>query len=165
MEVNLEEECLKVLVLHQPVAADLRYIVSVLKINSDLERIGDLAVNIAKRARRLDKRPPLVIPDDITVMTRKAQQMLKNSLDALIRLDLNIAAKVCEDDQEVDQLHNKTFSYLEEHIKMNPEQAGDLIHLVGISRHLERIADHATNIAEDVMYMVRGEISRHSGKS
>ncbi len=162
MEVNLEEECLKVLALHQPVAADLRYIVSVLKINNDLERMGDLSVNIAKQARRLAERPPITIPDDITLMTRKVQQMVKDSLDALIRLDMVIAAKVREDDQEVDLLHKKTFGYVENTISNNPEQAGDLIHLVGISRYLERIADHATNIAEDVMYMVDGEISRHT---
>ncbi len=163
MEVNLEEECLKVLALHQPVAADLRFIVSVLKINNDLERIGDLSVNIAKQSRRLAQRPPIVIPNDITLMARKVQQMLKDSLDALIRLDLKKAAQVRQDDQEVDALHKKTFGYVEEHVRKSPEQAGDFIHLVGISRYLERIADHATNIAEDVMYMVEGEISRHTG--
>lgn len=162
MEVELEEECLKVLALHQPVAADLRILISVLKINNDLERIGDLAVNVARQARILALRPPLAIPDDISVMARKVQTMLKRALDSLINLDTDKAQIVRDADSEVDRLHANTFGYVENNVRDNPERVGDLLYLVGISRYLERIADHATNIAEDVMYMVEGEISRHS---
>ncbi|MFQ5470877.1 MAG: phosphate signaling complex protein PhoU [Gammaproteobacteria bacterium] len=162
MEVALEEECLKVLALYQPVAIDLRFIVSVLKINNDLERIGDLAVNIAKQAHRMASLTPVTIPDGINLMVTNVQLMLKISLDALIKMDPELAVDVCERDQEVDDLHKKTFSYVEQQIKENPDQTSEMIHLVGISRYLERIADHATNIAEDVIYMVEGEISRHS---
>ncbi|NQU26746.1 MAG: phosphate signaling complex protein PhoU [Candidatus Marinimicrobia bacterium] len=161
-EVILEENCLKVLALHQPVAMDLRYIVSTLKINNDLERIGDLAVNIAKLAVRQIERSPAEIPAGITSMAKIVQDMLKSSLDAMVKMNTKKARKVCQADEEVDILHKDTFGYVEKKIRRNPEQTGDFLILIGISRYLERIADHATNIAEDVIYMVEGEISRHS---
>lgn len=161
-EVVLEENCLKVLALHQPVAMDLRYIVSALKINNDLERIGDLAVNIAKQAVRQTERNAVEIPAGITTMAKIVQDMLKSSLDAMIKMNTKKSRKVCQADEEVDNLHKNTFGYVEKKIRQNPERTGDFLILIGISRYLERIADHATNIAEDVIYMVEGEISRHS---
>ena len=160
-EVEIEEECLKILALHQPVAIDLRFIVAVLKINNDLERIGDLAVNIAERAVFLAGQPKVNLPIDLVDMAHKAQSMLKNSLDALINHDSSLAHKVCISDDVVDQMNRLMFIKVQESILNNPQHITSLIHLLSVSRHLERIADHATNIAEDVIYMVEGQIIRH----
>jgi len=160
-EVQVEEECLKILALHQPVAIDLRFIVAVLKINSDLERIGDLAVNIAEHGKYLASREPLEIPFDFPGMAAKAEKMLKRTLDALVNMDAAVASEVCAADDEVDAINREMYSKVEAAIRKNPERLEDLIHLFAISRHVERIADHATNIAEDVIYMTAGEIVRH----
>ena len=160
-EVEIEEDCLKVLALHQPVAIDLRFIVAVLKINNDLERIGDLAVNIAERAVFLATQPKINISSDLLDMAYNAQSMLKNSLDALIKHDAELAHKVCASDDIVDQMNRQMYLKVQEAIIKNPEQISSLIHLLSASRHLERIADHTTNIAEDVIYMVEGQIIRH----
>ncbi|MCL6583430.1 MAG: phosphate signaling complex protein PhoU [bacterium] len=161
IEVDVEEECLKVLALYQPVAIDLRFIVAVLKINNDLERIGDLAVNIAERATFLATQPKVDIPFDLAGMAEKAQLMLRRSLDALVNMDSQLAREVCASDDEVDALNRDMYAYVQAGITRHPEEVECLIHLLSVSRHLERIADHATNIAEDVIYMVDGEISRH----
>lgn len=160
-EVEVEEECLKILALHQPVAIDLRYIVSVLKINNDLERIADLAANIAERAIFLAAKPPVHPPDTIQRMAKIVQMMLKKSLDALVEMDAILAQEVREMDNEVDSLHREMYRTVESKIQANPEEIEIWLQLTGISRYLERAADHATNIAEDVIYMVEGEISRH----
>ena len=160
-EVEIEEECLKNLALHQPVAIDLRFIVAVLKINTDLERIGDLAVNIAERAVFLSDQPKVNISLDLVEMARKSQLMLKKSLDALINLDADLAHEVCASDDEVDAMNRQMYLKIQEAILKNPEQIASLIHLLSASRHLERIADHTTNIAEDVIYMIEGQIVRH----
>jgi phosphate transport system protein len=160
-EVEIEEDCLKVLALHQPVAIDLRFIVAVLKINNDLERIGDLAVNVAERAVFLATQPKIDISSDLLNMAHNAQSMLKNSLDALIKHDAKLAHKVCASDDIVDQMNRQMYLKVQEAIIKNPEQISSLIHLLSASRHLERIADHTTNIAEDVIYMVEGQIIRH----
>jgi phosphate transport system protein len=160
-EVDVEEECLKVLALYQPVAIDLRFIVAVLKINNDLERIGDLAVNIAERAAFLATQPKIAIPFDLQGMAEKSQTMLKRSLDALVNMDSHLAREVCASDDEVDALNRDMYSQVKIGINRHPDDVESLIHFLSISRHLERIADHATNIAEDVIYMVDGEISRH----
>jgi len=160
-EVEIEEDCLKVLALHQPVAIDLRFIVAVLKINNDLERIGDLAVNVAERAVFLATQPKIDISSDLLDMANNAQSMLKNSLDALIKHDAELAHKVCASDDIVDQMNRQMYLKVQEAIIKNPEQISSLIHLLSASRHLERIADHTTNIAEDVIYMVEGQIIRH----
>lgn len=160
-EVEVEEDCLKVLALHQPVAIDLRFIIAVLKINSDLERIGDLAVNIAERAVFLATQPKVDISFGFTDMARKAQAMLKKSLDALVNLNADLAREVCASDDEIDSVNRQMYLTVQEAICAHPEQAESLIHLLSVSRHLERIADHATNIAEDVIYMIEGEIVRH----
>jgi phosphate transport system protein len=163
MEVEVEEECLKILALHQPVAIDLRFIVAVLKINNDLERIGDLAVNIAERAAFLASRnhDGLVTLFDFEEMAAKTQAMLKLSLDALVNVDAGLARYVCAADDEVDAMNRQMYHQVEDAIRAHPEQMDALIHMLSISRHLERIADHATNIAEDVIYMIEGVIVRH----
>jgi phosphate transport system protein len=163
-EVDVEEECLKVLALHQPVATDLRFIVAVLKINSDLERVGDMAVNIGERAGFLANREPVELPFDFGEMAQKAQAMLKQSLDALVNMDAELGQQVCAADDEVDLLNRKMYDRVQERICAQPEHVEYLMHFLAVSRHLERIADHATNIAEDVIYMVTGEIVRHKAE-
>ena len=160
-EIEIEEECLKILALHQPVAVDLRFLSAVIKINNDLERIGDEAVNIAQRVLIISKREKLEIPFDYSLMAEKAEYMLKESLDSVVNMDLDIAVNVCASDDEVDDLQNEAYDIIKQAIKNNPERVGYLINLLLISRHLERIADHATNIAEEVVYMIEGEIVRH----
>jgi phosphate transport system protein len=161
MEVGVEEDCLKVLALYQPVAIDLRFIVAVLKMNNDLERIGDLAVNIAERSAFLSKHPPVGFSLCLIEMADKAQEMLKHSLDALVNLNSGLAHDVCAADDEVDAMNRQMYIKIQDAIRTNPDQLESLIHLLSVSRHLERIADHATNIAEDVIYMVEGRIARH----
>jgi len=157
-EVAIEEECLKILALHQPVAHDLRFLVSILKLNHTLERIGDLAVNIAKRAKYLAAQPRLDVPIDFTNIADKAQAMLHKSLDALINMDLNLA-RVAED--EVDALNRETYAQVKDLLRERPDEIETLITLLNVSRHLERIADHASSIAEDVVYLIEGKIIRH----
>jgi phosphate transport system protein len=161
MEVDIEEDCQKVLALHQPVASDLRFIIAVLKINNDLERIGDLAVNIAERAVYLASRERVAMPFDFDAMSSKAQTMLRNSLDALVTLNSDLAFQVLFADEEVDAINRQMYEQVQVGIRQNPEHMEQLIHLLSVSRHLERVADHATNIAEDVIYLIRGEIVRH----
>jgi phosphate transport system protein len=160
-EVDLEEECLKILALYQPVANDLRFIIAVLKINNDLERLGDLAVNIADRAVCLPAFEKNEIIADLTVMAEIAQGMLRMSLNALVNLDPALAREVCAKDDEVDEIHAGIFTKFEEAVRREPDKLQYFISLVGVSRNLERIADHTTNIAEDVIYMSVGEIVRH----
>jgi phosphate transport system protein len=161
MEVDLEEECLKVLALHQPMAVDLRYIVAVLKINSDLERIGDLAVNIAERGAILASHPPVRIPFDLDALETRTREMLRQSLDALVLLDPEAARGVCARDQEVDDLNRQVYDIVRGELREDPARLDTLTPLLNVSRSLERIADHATNIAEDVIYLSQGEIVRH----
>ena len=161
MEVEVEEECLKILALYQPVAIDLRFVIAVIKINNDLERIGDLAVNIAERAVYLAGQKRTGIPFDFADMSAKTQAMLKGSLDALVNMDASMARDVCASDDEVDDIHRQMYSQIEDSIRRDPDRAEALIDLLGVSHNLERIADLATNIAEDVIYMIDGEIIRH----
>ncbi len=160
-EVEVEEECLKILALHQPVAVDLRFVNAVTKINNDLERVGDEAVNIAERVANISKRPPVSVPFEYSTMAEKAEAMLKDSLDALVNLDADLAYAVCLRDDEVDKINQDIYDKIKEVIKEQPDRVGYLINLLLIARHLERIADHATNIAEEVIYMVEGVIPRH----
>lgn len=160
-EVELEEDCLKILALHQPVATDLRFIVSALKINNDLERIGDLAVNIAQLSKYLADEEPMEAPFSFKEMSAKVRVLLKNSLDSLVQMDSQLAHQVCIDDDEVDDYHRKMYGKVYAAIEKTPKRAKALIHYLSISRHLERTADYTTNIAEDVIYMVEGEIIRH----
>ena len=162
MEVDLEEECLKILALHQPVAIDLRFIVSVLKINNDLERISDISVNIAQRTRGLAALKPVPIPFALFAMAEKVESMLRKSLDSLVNLDIDLAREVCHLDDEVDAMHKDNYGLVKNQIRQHPEQLDALIEYLSLSRHLERIADLTTNIAEDVLYMIDGEIIRHT---
>ncbi|MEZ4649298.1 MAG: phosphate signaling complex protein PhoU [Candidatus Eisenbacteria bacterium] len=161
MEVDVEEDCLQILALYQPVASDLRFIVAVLKLNNDLERIGDLAVNIAQRVKNLGEFPPVEMPFDFRRMAEKVQQMLKGALDALVNLDPQLAREICAADQEIDAIHRTVYQGVYDGIRKNPDQMQPLIATLTVARHLERIADHATNIAEDVIYTVEGQITRH----
>jgi len=161
LEVDLEEDCLKILALHQPVAIDLRFIIAVLKINNDLERIGDLAVNIAERAQFLSTQRSIAIPFDFDSLAEKTQEMLRKSLDSLVNLNTGLAREVCRTDDEVDAINRDMYDLVKNAIRAHPEQLDILIPYLSVSRYLERIADHATNIAEDVIYMIEGIITRH----
>ncbi len=163
-EVDVEEDCLKILALYQPVAIDLRFIITVLKINNDLERIGDLSVNIAERAVYLASQAELNISAILIDMAHNAQSMLKKSLDALIARDADLAYEVCANDDVVDQMNRQMYLNVQDAIISDPEHISSLIHLLSASRHLERIADHTTNIAEDVIYMIQGQIIRHNSE-
>ena len=161
MEIDVEEECLKLLALYQPVAVDLRLVVAVLKINNDLERIGDLAKNIAKRARNLKELPAVDFPDDFLAIGERTVAMLTRSLDAVVNLDAGLAREVIALDDDVDALNRSVFGRIKEAMRSDPASTDACVHLLTVSRNLERVGDHATNIAEDVIYMVEGSIIRH----
>ena len=161
MEVELEEECLKALALHQPVAIDLRFLTAVIKINNDLERIGDQAVNIAQRVISIAKQGNVDFNFDYTDMLDKTETMLRMSLDALVNMDDDMAFKVLSLDDEVDDIQEDVYRLVKDAIRQHPDQVTYLINLYLISRHVERMADHATNIAEEVIYLIEGEIVRH----
>ena len=161
-EVEIEEECLKVLALHQPVAIDLRFLIAVIKINNDLERIGDQAVNVAERVVVTAKSEKVDFFFDYATMGAKVQTMLKMSLDALINMDDDVAWKVVRLDDEVDQIKKEAYDLIKSAMSGHPDKLGYFINLLLISRHLERMADHTTNIAEEVIYLIEGEIVRHA---
>jgi phosphate transport system protein len=156
--VELDEECFKLIALYQPVAVDLRFVVSVIKFNNDLERIADLAANIAERAIAMAAVREVPAPFDFSDMARKAQAMLRKSLDSLVNLDIELAREVCHLDDEVDAMHKDNYGLVKNQIRQHPEQLDALIEYLSLSRHLERIADLTTNIAEDVLYMIDGEM-------
>ncbi len=160
-EIELEEECLKILALYQPVAIDLRYVVSCLKINNDLERIGDLAAKMAKRVK-IVKKSDVSINLDFPLMMELTQSMLKESLDALLNMNAQKAYEVCAKDDEVDELKAKLQKDITALIISDPENVEVYLQFMGLSRGLERIADYATNISEDVIYMLEGKIVRHN---
>lgn len=162
MEVDVEEDCLKILALHQPVAGDLRQIIAALKIDRDLERIGDLAAHIAERSLTLSTLPVLNIPFRLDEMGMKVLGMLKQALDAFTRLDTAAAREVCMLDGEINAIKRHTFRQVREGVMEAPVLFDALLQILHIARHLERIADHATNIAEDLIYMVEGRIVRHT---
>ncbi len=162
MEVEIEEECLKIIALHQPVATDLRFLIAVIKINNDLERIGDQVVNIAQRVVSIAKHPVAPYQFDYSVMADKAEGMLRMSLDSLVNQDLDLAIKVLQLDDEVDSIKDEAYDNIKKAIADGvTEDIGYMINLLLISRHIERLADHATNVAEEVVYMIEGEIVRH----
>jgi phosphate transport system protein len=160
-EVQLEDECLKLLALHQPVAVDLRRIAAVLKINNDLERIADLAVNVAERVRSLITFPQFPVPDDVRLMASLATRMVRNALDAFVELDSKAARRVMRSDAELDSLNVAVIEQLIATMQKDPAMVPPGLHCFSAARHIERIGDHATNIAEDVVYLVEGEIVRH----
>jgi phosphate transport system protein len=162
MEVDIEEECLKVIALHQPVASDLRFLIAVIKINNDLERIGDQVVNIAQRVITMAKRPVAPYQYDYSEMSDKAEAMLRMSLDSLVNQDIDQAIKVLHLDDDVDALKDAAYDRIKQALaKGMATDIGYMINLLLVSRHIERLADHATNIAEEVIYMIEGEIVRH----
>jgi phosphate transport system protein len=160
-EVDVEEECLKILALYQPVAGDLRFVAAVIKINSELERIGDLSANIAERALQLVDEHPVAVPLRVAVMADRTWTILEKALDALVRQDAVLARQVLVADDEVDELYAELIDELKAVIRADLEHLDAIVLLFSVARYLERLADHATNIAEDVLYMVEGEIQRH----
>lgn len=160
-ENKIEEDCLKILALHQPVAVDLRRVASILKINTDLERMADLAVNIAERALALAQGPEIPVPPTVWQMTDLTNTMVRNSLDAFVKMDADLARRVCRFDDEVDRYNRDIIEEISQYMKQSPAHVDPGLHLFSAVRQLERIADHATNIAEDVVYLVEGKIIRH----
>ncbi|MBU1341286.1 MAG: phosphate signaling complex protein PhoU [Proteobacteria bacterium] len=160
-EIEVEEECLKILALYQPVATDLRFLVAVIKINNDLERIADYAANIAKRYKA-SFRDHKKFKYDYGLMADQAAKMLRLSLDALVRMDVDMAYDVRDMDKEVNLMRNDAYDSMKKDIQTHPEMVEEIINMYLISRHLERIGDHTTNIAEEVIYLIEGEIVRHT---
>jgi phosphate transport system protein len=160
-EIEVEEECLKILALYQPVATDLRLIVAVIKINNDLERIADYAVNIARRFITSSDDPDK-FGYDYTAMAEQAANMLKLSLDALVGMDVAMAYSVLEMDEDVNTMRDDAYRTMKEDIRAHPDMVAEIINMYLISRHIERIGDHTTNIAEEVIYLIEGDIIRHT---
>ncbi len=161
LEVDIEEHCLKVLALHQPVAIDLRFIIVIMKVNNDLERMGDQAVNISHRVKSLIDGPELPISLPIDEMTNAVQRMVSLSLEALVSQDPAIARKVVDMDDIVDDLNAQTYDLIRETIQANPSLVNSAMSMATISSNLERIGDLCTNIAEEVIFMVEGQVIRH----
>jgi phosphate transport system protein len=159
MGIELEEECLEVLALHQPVASDLRFIVGIFKMSQNLERIGDMAANIARNAIDLQAEDPLLVPQDYFEMAEDVVEVVRKSLDAFVNLNSEEAREVLREDDRVDLKKHQLHRDFVERLQQEPERTRALTLLFLVSRHLERVADHATNIAEDVIYMVTGEVS------
>ena len=161
LHIEIDSRCFKLLALHQPMAVDLRAIVSAVKINTDLERVGDLAINIAEAVRRYMRHPPVKELIDIPRMAEIAQSMLRDSLDSYVRRDIALAQSVLNQDDELDALKTQVFRDLLTYMLQDPSTIEPALDLILISRHLERIGDHATNIAEDVIFMVSARDVRH----
>lgn len=163
-DVVIEENCLKMLALHQPVAIDLRRITTVLKLVAELERVADLAVNISERACGLLDAPEVVVPDELKEMAQHAVNMLHRAIDAYVALDSRMAREVCSEDDEIDDANQSLINYLIGQMHAQPDRLDALLHLFSAVRQVERVADHATNIAEDIVYLVEGRIIRHARK-
>jgi phosphate transport system protein len=161
MEMEIDSRVTSLLALQQPVARDLRFLTSVLKINGDLERMGDLAVHISQRTISLIKRPPVRPLTDISKMATLAEDMLHKSLDAFVKQDADLAESVLPADREVDELRDKVLAELIHMMQTEPDSVPSALDLLFVARHLERTADHSTNIAEDVIFLVRGDDVRH----
>lgn len=164
MEVDIEEECLKMLALYQPVAVDLRFIVAALKINNDLERVGDLAKNIAKRVEIMAENPQVQIPFDFNPIASYTLELLRKTLESFVKLDIKQAYEISKMDKRIDEEHRKAEDAVSQAIQKNPKDDRCLLQTLWVSRCLERVGDHATNIAEDIIYILEGEIVRHSTK-
>jgi phosphate transport system protein len=163
-DVKIEDACLKLLALHQPVAIDLRRITTVLKISGELERVADLAVNITERACGLLEAPDLTVPDQLKEMARSAVDMLHRSIDAYVDLDSEKARAVILDDDQIDDANQQIIQKLIDLMHAHPDRLDALLHLFSAVRQVERVGDHASNIAEDVVYLVEGRIIRHARK-
>ncbi len=160
-EIEIEEEVLKLLALRQPAAKDLRLLTAILKINNDLERVADQAVNISETSIYLMKEAPLKPLIDIPHMATLAQKMIKSSLEAFVRHDPGLAQEVCGDDDEVDRINDQIFRELLTYMMQDPKSITRAVDLILVSRNLERIADHATNISEDVIFIEQGKNIKH----
>ncbi len=160
-EVRIEEDTLKILALHQPVAGDLRWLVTVVKINTDMERMADLACNIAERAQAIYRFPLFPIPEKLRVMVSEANRMVRQALDAFVEGDAVLANHVIKTDDVIDRLNREVIEELQQRMQEDPDQIEPALHCFSAARHLERIADLAENLAEEVIYMVEGEIVRH----
>lgn len=161
LHIEIDDLCLKLLALHSPMAADLRAVMAAIKINSDLERVGDMAVNIAEAARRYASHPPVKKLIDIPRMATTAQSMLRDALDSYVRGDMQLAQRVLDEDDVLDSLKTQVFRELLTYMLQDTATIEPALDLILISRHLERIGDHATNVAEDVIFMVSGRDVRH----
>jgi len=161
LDVEIDELCIRLLALHQPAGKDLRFITTGLKITTDLERIGDMSVNTCERALELHQEPQLKPYIDIPRMARIAQRMIRESLDAFVREDTSLALKVCQDDEEIDQLNSQIFREIITFMIEDPHTINRAMKISSIAKYLERMADHATNIAEMVIFMVKGKSIRH----
>lgn len=164
LEMTIDDHCIELLALHQPAASDLRLITIGLKVSKDLERMGDLAVNICENAMVINKEPQLKPYLDLPQMAAIAQKMVKDSLDAFVKRDALLAEKVCEMDDAVDELNDKIETELIGIMQKDPVTISRGTHLIAVAKHLERVADHATNIAEEVIFMVQGKDIRHGKK-
>jgi phosphate transport system protein len=164
MDVEIDDLCLRLLALHQPAARDLRLITTGLKITTDLERIGDIAVNMCERILELNREPQLKPFLDLPRMADVAQHMLRESLDSFVREDVDLALAVCREDDVIDDLNFQLFRELLSYMAEDPQTTSRAIRLLFIAKYLERIGDHATNIAEMVVFMVRGKSIRHMGQ-
>lgn len=160
-DIRIEEECLKLLALYQPVAIDLRWMVSAIKLNGELERMADLACNIAERSKSLDLFPLFAVPDDINKMVTITLEMVREALDSFIEQDASLARDVIARDDEVDRLNVELIEELQSMMKTDTDWVEPAVHCFSATRHLERIADMATNVAEETIYMVSGDIVRH----
>lgn len=160
-DIRIEEECLKLLALHQPVATDMRWLICVVKVNGELERMADLACNIAERAKSLDLFPLFPVPEEMTEMVMATTSMVKTSLDAFVERDSKKATEAIRADDLVDAMNRVVIDQLHEMMKSDSDQIEPGVHCFSASRHLERIADLAESISEDVIYLVEGEIVRH----
>ena len=161
LDVRVEEECLKILALHSPMAHNLRRVAAVMKIAWELERVADVAVNIAERVAGLAGAPEVHVPEKLNGMALIALDMLRLALDAFVAQDSRLARRVCGQDEIVDALNREIIDELLLFMKQSPDLVEPALQLFSVSRHIERIADHATNIAEDVVYLVEGGIIRH----
>ena len=162
MDIEILDSCLKCLALNQPVAADLRRIVMIMKISNELERVADLAINLSERAEEMSKLGQAInVGQQLTTMADSATEMLRNSINSYVEEDDELARKVCGDDDYVDQLNKEIIDSVTQEIRANPDNVDTCMHLFSASRHIERIGDHATNIAEEVIYMITGEILRN----
>jgi len=160
-EVDIEEHCLEVLALQQPVAVDLRRVAAILKINTDLERIADLALNLAERTASLHEYPQVDVPETLEHMLEKALAMLRDAHVAFLSADAGLAREVCKRDDEVDSMNHAVIAGLISKMEREPANVAGLLHIFSASRIIERIGDHATNIAEDAVYLADGKITRH----
>jgi phosphate transport system protein len=161
LDVEIDDLCIRLLALHQPAGKDLRFITTGLKVTTDLERIGDMSVNLCERALELNQEPQLKPYIDIPRMARIAQRMIRESLDAFVREDTDLALKVCKDDEEIDQLNSQIFREVISFMIEDPHTINRAMKISSISKYLERMADHATNIAEMVIFMAKGKRIRH----